>query len=105
MSPCRLLQFITHGPVPTPARPVASVPVTVSRLSESAQIGPVILLASYGTPFRSAKYCKSRPAASEYSVVLLVPSAISRIAVGPFCRSAPLLPWPDHGTPAATSGL
>ena len=41
MSPERLLQFITHGPLPMLDLPSDEVPVTVMRLSASAQIMPV----------------------------------------------------------------
>src|SRR4051794_24861357 len=103
MSPCWLSQFMTHVPAAAAALaadafPVAaagSVPVTVRRLSESAQIGPVLTAAAASTrPF--TQYL-SRPPASAHRVVLLVPSAISVMAVLPFCRIAPLLPSPAHG--------
>src|SRR5947209_5516815 len=98
MSPFWLSQFITHVPVLVAALAedaaavvaVGSVPVTVRRLSESAQIGPVLTAATEST-WPCTQY-RSRPPASDHRVVLLVPSVISMIAVLPFCRMAPLLP-------------
>src|SRR5947199_1798358 len=100
MSPWELSQFSTHVPVEVAALLLdaagsvvpGSVPVTVIRLSESAQMAPVSpARQAFCVPFT---HSLSRPASSEYRVVLLVPSLISVTRVGPFCRSAPLLPSP-----------
>src|SRR5262245_59495293 len=102
MSPDWLLQLTTHGPDPIALRPSGEVPVTVIRLSESAQMLPVAPV-GIGAETPPLKYCSDRPTASEKRVVLLMPSLISPTLVMAFCRVAPLLANPIKGT--VTSGL
>src|SRR4051812_13021944 len=101
MSPLWLFTFMQAVPLAL-VLPSGLVPVTGMRLSLSAQIAVETVAAGRGVHCRP-RHSRSRPAISEYRSVLLVPSVIAVIGVVPFCRSAPLLPSPAHGTPAATT--